>query len=157
VCVLRPHNFAVFNSAICVVMPPPYPGFRGCFMVKASDILWVIYVQLVVVQTGTCCWLSMFDSSLRLFYRIPFAYGNKCFSVMFVWIVSMILQWWQLTVPETIDHRGNNGELWLVIHRDGGPIFDDRLLDELIVLSQALYSTSTCLVRDCYDGNSPLR
>jgi len=30
--------------------PPPYPGFRGCFVTKANDVLWANYTATAVVE-----------------------------------------------------------------------------------------------------------
>jgi hypothetical protein len=49
----------IFNFTVCIDAPPPYPGFRGYFFIKAKNIFWMVYTLEMVLQASTCCWLFM--------------------------------------------------------------------------------------------------
>lgn len=39
--------------------PPPYPGYKGCFITAVERILWVPYLTLTIVEAGVFFFLSM--------------------------------------------------------------------------------------------------
>ena len=44
-----------FNRLRCVDGPPPYPGFRGCFITQVNaESLWSVYVVMTVFDASMC-------------------------------------------------------------------------------------------------------
>jgi len=47
--------------------PPPYPGFRGCFVTKASGLLWVNYTAMAIVEAIVLALMAV--SAVRSYRR----------------------------------------------------------------------------------------
>ena len=50
----------IFSYTAFTAGPLPYIGYRGCFVEKASRILWANYVVLTIVETGTNFYATSF-------------------------------------------------------------------------------------------------
>jgi hypothetical protein len=46
---------ALSDHAALIDAPPPYPGFRGCFLTKTSIILWGIYAVFTAIEARKRC------------------------------------------------------------------------------------------------------
>ena len=43
---------SLFDPTTCIDAPPPYPGFRGCFIINAKNLIWLAYASLATVEVG---------------------------------------------------------------------------------------------------------
>jgi hypothetical protein len=72
------HLFSIASDS-GVVGPPPFVGFRGCFMIKASRYLWWCYVPMVVVPSSELYLLSTIS---YVFWLMPLlSPSHWCWSV----------------------------------------------------------------------------
>jgi hypothetical protein len=51
----RPTSTTSFDNTACVVASLPFLEFRGCFLIKADNILWASFAAVAVVESGKFC------------------------------------------------------------------------------------------------------
>jgi hypothetical protein len=107
----------IFDSFVYLDAPPPYPGFRGCFIAKSDrSSLWGNYAALTAVQASKRysllpqCSLDIHPCSF------PCTHGNQRLSVMLV--VFPLLSRTRSSL-HFADRQGNFGRLSLIVYRDG--------------------------------------
>lgn len=98
------------------VAPLPFPGFRGCLVLEISNIIFVNFILLTVVDLGKSSAPRILSPALTIYCSRFRPHVHQCLEIMCV-----SLSYWSgksLTLPN-LDRVGSGDKLSQVVHRDG--------------------------------------
>ena len=103
-----------------VVGAPPYPGFKGCFVMHASQDIVFLWVLLLVWDAHRCKYIIKCPSS-DWRGSIVDAHGGTYHPSM--WVVLVLKIGSAHLIFSMLDKKGGNSSLMAVVYRDGKCLF----------------------------------